>query len=333
MWRDNRALISLAACLALGLWGCARPNPAYEPSVESPPDATTADLRSMTMDAAPRDGSRGPDADPSADATPAADAHIVPDAAMTTPDAPTVSDGAVDRAPVVNPPDAMPSLASGLLGYWSMDETASSPVAHDSSGHHNDGTLESIDPTTAWVPGHGSGTALLVQGGSNRVIGVRVENTPEIQALQHFTVAAWFYYSDSSTTAFRAMISRQLGDTDNELFYLGIVRSFLKCYVPVPPTGNYGAVATEAAPSNVWSHAAETFDGATVRLYFNGQEIGNFKYTVTLPTDITTPLYLGTNKNLTNLGEPFTGRLDDIVLYSRALSAEEIRLLARGEHP
>ena len=74
-------------------------------------------------------------------------------------------------------------------------------------------------------------------------------------------------------------------------------------------------------PLNTWSHVAGTYDGLTVRLFVNGLQVGSTAYTGTIGTS-TGVLRIGGNSMW---GEFFQGRLDELRIYSRALSAAEIQ--------
>ena len=89
--------------------------------------------------------------------------------------------------------------------------------------------------------------------------------------------------------------------------------------------------APEAVPTNTWVHLAGTYDGATVRLYVNGAEVASEPLTGTFAHD-RTPVILGGNGN-NDSGVPtelFPGRIDELMLYARALGADEIARLAAG---
>jgi glucose/arabinose dehydrogenase len=68
---------------------------------------------------------------------------------------------------------------------------------------------------------------------------------------------------------------------------------------------------------NRWSHLAITWDGAVSRLYVNGKHVA----TAPLAVKLRGPLRIGGNPIL---GEWFRGRIDDVRVYNRALSAAEI---------
>jgi hypothetical protein len=79
---------------------------------------------------------------------------------------------------------------------------------------------------------------------------------------------------------------------------------------------------SEPLPTGRWVHLAATFDGQTMRRYADGLERG----TMERPDEIrpnNSHLVLGNYE----VGHPahFTGLLDDVRLYRRVLSPEEIR--------
>ncbi len=74
-------------------------------------------------------------------------------------------------------------------------------------------------------------------------------------------------------------------------------------------------------PANVWTHLAATYDGATIRLYVNGTLSGSTTATGSLPAS-TGPFRIGGNAIW---DEFFSGQLDDLRLYNRALSATEVQ--------
>ena len=70
-----------------------------------------------------------------------------------------------------------------------------------------------------------------------------------------------------------------------------------------------------------WTHLAATYDGSTQRLYVDGNEVAKQPLSGSIQTS-DQPLYLGGNPIL---DEFFRGRIDEVRIYNRALSADEIR--------
>ena len=73
--------------------------------------------------------------------------------------------------------------------------------------------------------------------------------------------------------------------------------------------------------ANVWTHLAATYDGAAVRVYVNGTLAGTTPATGSMPAS-TGPFRIGGNGIW---DEFFSGHLDDLRLYNRALSATEVQ--------
>jgi hypothetical protein len=86
---------------------------------------------------------------------------------------------------------------------------------------------------------------------------------------------------------------------------------------------------TNTVPLNQWTHVAATYDGSTMKVYLNGQ----FQSQAAFPYGIfpgTGDLAIGAMVGGVPAGQnsyPFSGRIDEPAIYSRALSAAEIRAL------
>ena len=76
------------------------------------------------------------------------------------------------------------------------------------------------------------------------------------------------------------------------------------------------------SPPARWAHLAETYDGSSVRLYVNGTLVSTTAAPGSLASS-TAPLRIGGNNIW---GEYFSGLIDEVRVYNRALSAAEIQL-------
>ena len=243
----------------------------------------------------------------------------VPDAA---PDAGTPADTA---------PDAVVALNEGLVGHWRLDEGMGTQ-ARDSSGANNHGTLRGLPPS-AWMPGkNGTGLEIPRTNGSGVVV---PDSAPLDDLPAGFTFAAWTFRM-SHRPNYATVLSRQYQDGGSEHYLLGFQNGTLKALVNsyMPPGMEATVAATGQAPLFTWVHVALSFDGTTVRLYQDGRQVANAPHSQAQTAD-TTPLCLGCNENGPDddNDETLGGRVDEVMLYSRALSAAEVARLAAGDLP
>src|SRR5213078_4654919 len=88
--------------------------------------------------------------------------------------------------------------------------------------------------------------------------------------------------------------------------------------------GTFGSsplYGTGALTANTWAHLAFTYDGATMRLYVNGTQVASRAQTGAIQTS-TNPLQIGGDSLY---GQYFAGRIDEVRIYNRALSAAQIQ--------
>lgn len=86
-------------------------------------------------------------------------------------------------------------------------------------------------------------------------------------------------------------------------------------------------LATTVLSPNTWYHLAATYNGTTMNVYVNGTLDGNLTNTLSGGSASTEALYVGPYFGSTN----FTGLVDEVRLYNRALSASEIQIHYQSE--
>jgi hypothetical protein len=209
----------------------------------------------------------------------------------------------------VHNPDA-PVRPPGLVAGYAFDE-ASGTAVRDASGLGNDGTAAA----TTRVAGR-SGGALAFDGATSRVT---VPDAASLDPTSAVTVMAWV--NPTAVTDWRTVVLKE-DPARGDLAYA--------LYAASPSRGPGGWVVTgsttrsaESATrltAGAWTHVAMTYDGTTVRYFQNGAQVASTPATGALRAT-TGPLVIGSNSVW---GEPFAGRIDEVEVYGRALTASEI---------
>jgi large repetitive protein len=223
-----------------------------------------------------------------------------------------------------------PALLDDLVGYWHLDDPTGSATARDSSGWGNDGTLAGLDPATAWVADGPEGRALSVQG-----LGyVDVPDSASIDSITtQVTVAAWMNLQGTiASGSYATAISRQIGTGFGQHYHLS-VNSGLQAilFITTPDSGQQVLGSPTPVAQQTWLHLAGTYDGSEARLYVDGVEVASLPVSGAFAAE-TNPVILSGNGNEASraVSELVPGQLDDVMLYRRALSADEVARIAGG---
>jgi len=216
--------------------------------------------------------------------------------------------------------------ASDLVAYWALDE-GTGTVAGDSSGNGYDGTF--VDNPT-WVTETAPTTfanpyALSFDGANDYV-----DTTAVIElGQQDFSIGLWLKTTENRL----GLIAKSDSDTSWEAgeknFYLNNLG-----YPMFVGFGN-GYINSETAVNDgAWHHVMVTWDytdgGGSGAMYVDGVDVTTTStYTATHNDNGSDTLKLGVDNN-NESSNYFAGTMDDVRLYSRALSAAEVASLATG---
>jgi len=205
--------------------------------------------------------------------------------------------------------------------WWKFDEVSGTTAA-DSSGHGRHGRLKgnlSFDKCS--VPGR-LGKALMFDGGQDNY--VEVTGYKGITGTAPRTVAAWI-----KTGRPRGSIVRWGSEDFGKLWMFGFVRRRQR--IGITPKGGY-LYMNDKTHDGKWHHVAVVVEPAqlpnvhdNVKLYKDGviAEIHPIGLLDLWPIDTAEGSYV-------TIGKGFKGALDEVRIYQRALSADEIAALYRG---
>ncbi len=202
---------------------------------------------------------------------------------------------------------SMPAWAGvqdGLVGYWPMDEGSGEEVA-DASGNGNDGTAKD----TRWVDGKYD-SALEFNGVASIV---DIPYFAEVTPAEGATMAAWIFPTDTT----RSCVVGQFSAYGVAMFDGLQLKSVI--------WGDDWVEAGITVPQEKWSHLAMTWDtNANHRtMVLNGEVVAERPNAIPVPQ---VQINLGIGKWAANFGweDMFMGIIDDVKLWNRVLTADEI---------
>jgi concanavalin A-like lectin/glucanase superfamily protein/Big-like domain-containing protein/putative Ig domain-containing protein len=203
------------------------------------------------------------------------------------------------------PPD------SGLVAAYGFEEGTGTLTA-DASGQGNPGIISGA----AWRPGK-FGNSLEFDGLSNLVT---VATSPEVNLTASLTIEAWVY--PTSLTGWRTVLLKETTAGLAYALYANDNDPKPATYVRLAGTSfSEGASGITQIPLNTWTHLATTFDGSSLSLHVGGVLVQSQPASGSI-VQSSGPLRLGGNAIW---GEYFAGRIDEVRVYNRALSAAEIQ--------
>ncbi len=219
-----------------------------------------------------------------------------------------------------------------LVGWWRFNE-GSGDTANDSSGNDHLGTLIGTPEWAIGPPGFGGAIAFH----PDKCTGVDCGIFDPTNGTGQFTVALWAYWDGTGT--FMHFLTKSAGwGADTMMFqielwgaitnpaeidrlglsYQGNISSY---------NSSSGSTPFSIMPKNEWVHLAFTFDGSNATVYVNGvDEVGPKDFSI--GPDVDTPVFIGVSHSAE--GRTFHGSLDEVRIYDKPLTAEEIQIVMHG---
>jgi hypothetical protein len=200
----------------------------------------------------------------------------------------------------------------------------------------------------AWYPGEGDANDVIagnngtLHGGVTFVAG-KVGQAFSFNGVDSYVQAVNSFALESPTVSVEAWVNSSAVDRDSYILaqgasggvaasyalYTGLDRG-LRFYVFDGTTYIESPDAGTGIWDGNWHHVVGTYDGANVRLYVDGVEIGggtptNLLINYSLPDS--SDFFIGTYNAKTNTNFDFNGLIDEPSVYNRALSAAEVQAL------
>jgi hypothetical protein len=215
-----------------------------------------------------------------------------------------------------------------LWGWWRFDDDAGSQVVVDSSGQGRDCQLHSFRPPAGWVAG--------VRGRALDFANVAWLECPfpdtEAGGALEITVAAWVERNSDHIPS--AIATRQIGTGYHDQFFFGFGSDGLRV---VSHAWQDRVFEPDPPELHRWFHAAFTHDrGGATKLYVDGKEVARTGGIPGETSEVRAPITFGAgrhNYQANKVNQRFNGAVDEVIVYQRALGAEEIAALAAGRLP
>lgn len=204
----------------------------------------------------------------------------------------------------------------GLLGHWMFDDSQGS-VARDASGNHNHGT---ISGSAKWVEGK-IGGALEFDGTDDYV---KIANESNFDIAGSVTVVAWIKVA-SFTKNWQAIVTK--GDRAWRLHRASSRNSVGFACSDLSRNEVGDLLGNKDVADGEWHHVAGVLDGGTISIYVDGALDASAQSSPNISANDYAVL-IGANAQVD--GRRFRGLIDDVRIYDRALSVEELHALVEA---
>ncbi len=202
----------------------------------------------------------------------------------------------------------------GLTHYFPLDEQEGDTISAQVGGGVGklSGTLQSV--------ARGAGRGLKFDAKSDFVFG----EWPARERDQPFTFAAWLKLSGGGAGAVFARMDEGMNYRGYDLWVQG--RAVGTHIINTWPGNALKVVSDRPLEEDKWQHVAVTYDGSSkqegVKIYIDGQPVATKVEQNSLSATIatSTPFKIGSRSRSAH----FNGEVDDLRIYGRALSAEEV---------
>jgi hypothetical protein len=221
--------------------------------------------------------------------------------------------------------DLPANLQDGLVGYWPFCGNA-----NDESGNGNNGTVNGA--TLAEDRFGNAGSAYGFDGVDDYV---EVLENSVLKPTEQISLSAWIKIDQDLSENFARIINKELDSYPSYGSYQLITGNF-----GLGQGGDLGfTIRTSNGYSwsgltgnsfiNEWVHVIGVYDGVSLKCYHNGQEVANVNQTGSIQySNSNIDFGRSTNTNgVSGLTTFFKGLIDDITIYNRALSPEEVTQL------
>lgn len=215
---------------------------------------------------------------------------------------------------------------ANLVGHWTFNENAGA-IAADSSGQGNDGAIEG---NALWVEGKMGASALNFDDSDDIVI---IDDAPSLDIEDTLTISLWVNTPEVVNP--NHMVTKQPSGTapDNYPgnYEFRVKQNTIQFLHQTSESTDYSEYhSTTEITANEWHHAVvSVVEGGTLEFYLDGAPAGSLEQSGAFGVLNDNSLRIGGRKDT----HFFNGILDDVYIYNRALSLDQIKGLGEGIEP
>ena len=219
-----------------------------------------------------------------------------------------------------NVPSYVPT--NGLVGWWPFNGNA-----NDESGNGNNGTVNGATLTADRFEIINKSYEFNQTG--DKIV---VQNSNQLQLTNSFSIAVWVKPTNGTFGSGPNYFSiiQKWGPFFDASYLLGLNLEG-KPLIVTHDGDNSILVGKNALPFNSWTLIVYTQTGEQGTIFTNG-EFDSTSSSMNIPMVINNPLLVASNdvNNLGWNGDAYEGVVDDIAIYNRSLTQQEIRALYQG---
>ncbi len=211
----------------------------------------------------------------------------------------------------------LPSL--GLIAHWGFDDASN--LGKDSNDNHHQGINTGVTQTTGII-----GSAASFDGSTALI---QVPAHVDLEPTDALTVSLWAKFSQTNNPDGILIDSSHGGDKKGWVMGYNGTSGVLSFSYGNQVTW-HTAIPTSDVADDVWHQITGLFDGSTINIYVDG----DLEHTVTYSGTASPSgrdINIGAWTEGGSLARYFNGLIDDIRLYNRAITDQEICALAQKD--
>ncbi|MEE9525510.1 MAG: LamG-like jellyroll fold domain-containing protein [Candidatus Woesearchaeota archaeon] len=213
-----------------------------------------------------------------------------------------------------------------------FESGSNSSYTKDYSSYGNNGTVVNVTWNATGGYDNKGAYEFVKSAAATPATGYIEINDTLFRNLSEFTLETWVYPYNLSQV-WSPIVMHRVEANQNRSFSLELNYDNLKFFLSNDCTDNVSEVSQDGITINQWHHLVGTFDGTTMKLYRNGNLVNTSSFTGP-GCDKSARLLIGAYPGTSYGGteeEEFDGMIDEVTIFNRSLSAEQIQALYENQ--